>query len=1252
MQDDTKIFWNKVEEQVVQSGEPTWYTEIIPPASDPGGIFYYETRLQPVLDPDGRVSMVVGISQDITDQRRAEEALRVSEARYRFMVQNARDIIYETDMNGRFNYMNPAGEELTGYSLDELLGKSFQDLIRPDYLHEVTDYYRRQYERRAPSTYFEFPMIGKKGVETWLGQQVQLIVGDDVVRGFHAVARDVTDRKRAEEALQKSEKRYRLLAENVSDVVYTQDLDFKLTYVTPSVNRVMGYTADELMNMGMKDFMAEDSLKSMQAAFEEYMKPEPGDAGNSKEPITIEVRFVRKDGGSIWAEITSSFLKDDNGAVMGILGIARDVTERKRAREELQRAHEELEQRVKERTAELTKANRELQVEIAERKRAERQLTETGTRLQALINTIPDIVYFKDSQGRNIIVNKAFEDLVGLSHAEIKGKPDERIMSPALAKAWKASDRKTLISGRISRFEEKTVSGDGVTRYLETVKAPFYDGRVIGLVAVSRDITARKNQEEALRESEEKYRQLVEHAPAGIFEIDLNTGGITGANDAIQEVFGYTKEEFIAGLPYDTPVEQSKRQFGERIRTLVEKRAQADTFECHSKKKNGDEVCCLMNIRINYSDDHAVRATAVAHDITARKKAEEQVRESEARYRALIEYMPIACFTYDKQGHILSWNQQAEKIYGYSKEEAIGKRCDELIVLAEVKLTCDNIRMRVFSGEYIVGWEWRDRNKSGEVGWRVGNSFPLMKANGEIECGVNLNIDVTKQKLAEAEQFLLATAVEQATELVVVTDTEGAIQYVNPSFEKTTGYGRSEAVGENPRILKSGRHTDDHYERLWKTISRGETWKGRFINQKKDGALYEEEATITPIRNSQGEIVNYVAVKRDVTQEVKLEEQLRQSQKSQAIGTLAGGIAHDFNNILSAIIGYTELSITDLPPQSYITDNLEEVLKAGRRAKDLVSQILTYTRHSENEKAPLQLSAIVRETIKLIRPSLPATIEIRQKIRSDGVVVADATQIHQLIMNLCTNAYQAMREQGGLLEVFLDEVQLDAHAAETFPNLKPGAFLKLTVRDTGVGMDRQTKERIFDPYFTTKKKGEGTGLGLAVAQGIVRSHAGAITVTSEIGKGSEFQVLLPLVGEQVTGAEKTLAAVMGGTERILFVDDEEQLTHMAGQMLGKLGYQVTTSVNSIEALKLFEEKPNEFDLIITDMTMPSMTGVEMAKKMMTVRPDIPIILCTGYSELISKSRSEELGIKSFLLKPLSRLDLSSAIRKSLDERAA
>jgi CheY-like chemotaxis protein len=369
----------------------------------------------------------------------------------------------------------------------------------------------------------------------------------------------------------------------------------------------------------------------------------------------------------------------------------------------------------------------------------------------------------------------------------------------------------------------------------------------------------------------------------------------------------------------------------------------------------------------------------------------------------------------------------------------------------------------------------------------------------------------------------------------------------------------------------------------------------------------------------------------------------------EAIGTLAGGIAHDFNNILSAVIGYTEIALADVPDGTSQHRNLQEVLKAGSRARDLVKQILTFSRQTEQELKPVQIDQIVRETIKLLRASLPTTVKISQDIQSDSAVLADSTQIHQVIMNLCTNAAHAMRAKGGRLTIDLSDVVLGGSFLEQHPYLSPGVYIKLRVIDTGHGMKKVTLDRIFDPFFTTKERGEGTGMGLAVVLGIVKSHGGTITVESEEGKGSTFNVFLPVILREIDHEVRTNEPIPTGTERILFIDDEKSLVDLGQQILERLGYRVTIRTSSVEALELFIEQPDKFDLIITDMTMPNMTGDELAGKLMNIRADIPVILCTGYSERISKERAHDLGIKEFILKPIVMRELAKTVRSVLDK---
>jgi PAS domain S-box-containing protein len=380
-----------------------------------------------------------------------------------------------------------------------------------------------------------------------------------------------------------------------------------------------------------------------------------------------------------------------------------------------------------------------------------------------------------------------------------------------------------------------------------------------------------------------------------------------------------------------------------------------------------------------------------------------------------------------------------------------------------------------------------------------------------------------------------------------------------------------------------------------------------------------------------------------------IQARLQQAQKMEAIGTLAGGIAHDFNNILTAVLGYTEIALMEVEESSAVSRNLQQVLQAGNRARDLVKQILAFSRQTELEFKPVLVSLIVEEALKLMRASLPSTISIRQRLQSRSAVLADPTQIHQVIINLCTNAAHAMRERGGDLSVSLEDVDPDSVFFSEHPELAPGSYQVLTVRDSGVGMEPDVLARIFEPFFTTKKRGEGTGMGLSVVLGIVKSHKGAVTVESVAGVGTAFHCFFPIAQRvPMEAAFDHTAELPRGHERILLVDDEEAIVDLGQRMLEHLGYRVTTRPSGASAFKLFLQNPWRFDLVITDMTMPKMTGEELAKKLLLIRRDIPIILCTGYSATISKERARSIGIGEFVMKPIVIGKLARTVRRVLD----
>jgi PAS domain S-box-containing protein len=480
---------------------------------------------------------------------------------------------------------------------------------------------------------------------------------------------------------------------------------------------------------------------------------------------------------------------------------------------------------------------------------------------------------------------------------------------------------------------------------------------------------------------------------------------------------------------------------------------------------------------------------------------------------------------------------------------------------------------------------------------------------------------------------------------------DGRYKYVNPKFKELFGYPMEEIESGREWFRKA--FPDPQYRRQaigsW-TNSHGDSDMGEVHPRTYKVRCYDGTDKIIQFRPVTMRGGDQFVIYEDITERKQLEAHLQQAQKMEAIGTLAGGIAHDFNNILAAILGYGELLAFDMQKDTCAWQNLQAILKSTHRAKDLVGQILAFSRQNELNLMPVQISSIIKETLKMLRASLPTTIEIRRKIETtDGIINADPTQIHQVLMNLCTNAAHAMRDKGGVLEVTLSRIHLDQAKQLPHPDLQTCSYLKISVSDTGHGMTTGKLKRIFDPYFTTKEAGQGTGLGLAVVRGIIKAHGGAITVESSPDKGSLFEVYLTEIQEEISPQSKTVQAYRTGRETILFVDDEQALVTMSEQMLDLLGYHAVTRTSSIEAFELFQHDPYRFDLVITDMTMPNMTGEKLAGKILEIRPDIPVILCTGYSEQITEQRARDLGISAFVMKPMVMKELANKIRDVLDK---
>ncbi len=511
------------------------------------------------------------------------------------------------------------------------------------------------------------------------------------------------------------------------------------------------------------------------------------------------------------------------------------------------------------------------------------------------------------------------------------------------------------------------------------------------------------------------------------------------------------------------------------------------------------------------------------------------------------------------------------------------------------------------------------------------------------------------QQVLEAKGEELQLILDSSPEMIFYMDTDQRYVRVNRKFAGAFGVPARKIIGRTHADLypEGAEHFVTDILEVFET-GKAVLNKRGFI--ETPGGRIQIAIDKIPNKDINGKVAGIIGFAQDVTkyeeserEKKELQERITRAEKLEAISTLAGGIAHDFNNILGAILGYTQLIELEIEPDSRAWNYIERILTASDRAKNLIQQILAFSRQGEPEKLPVDISVVIKEALKLLEASVPADIEIRRNVNSNlGAVLADQTQIHQVLMNLCTNALHAMDNNDGRLGISLNPISMDENEAAAHHDISPGPYLKLTVSDTGCGMTPEIAGRIFEPYFTTKAPGEGTGMGLASVHGIVKEHGGTIMVESEPGGGSSFHALFPVIEEEIRSEIIDKESLATGDERVLFVDDETPLVDIWSRMLTNLGYTITGVTDPIKALNVFRANPHDYDIVITDMTMPMMTGYDLARKIIRIRPEIPVVLCTGFRKGFSKEKARDAGVRDFLLKPLTVMDLARTIRKLLD----
>ncbi len=874
---------------------------------------------------------------------------------------------------------------------------------------------------------------------------------------------------------------------------------------------------------------------------------------------------------------------------------------------------------------------------------------------RSIFNATSDAVFIQEPKSGKILdVNQGVRDIYGYSKDEILNQTVKTLSSGI--KPYREKDaaewlKKTVEQGP-QEFDWHARKKDGSLFWVRVrlryvaLESDFY------ILALVKNIDAQKKAESSLAKNIEQYKMLFNASPGGIVVEDAE-GYIRDVNPALLKIFGYSKKELIGKHISIFTTPKTRHLVKKHIPELLKGKQLKHIIE--SKRKDGTIIYMQLHESRVKLTDGTYGILSIAEDITETKKAQDKLKESESWFRTMFYDNRAVMLVVDPNDNqkILDANNSAVRFYGYSHEELLKMDMGQLSIMQRQKR---EELMKQAVQQSASYFQFKHILADGSLKDVEVYASPFT-SNGQKRMFVIVH-DISLRKKAETELNLLAALVEQAVESVIITDTNGTILYINSAFENETGYSASELIGENPRILKSGKHDKAFYQDLWDTILSGGKWQNVIINKRKNGELYHEKAVIFPIKNKDGVITNFAAILRDITQEQLLKAQVKQLQKMEAIGTLAGGIAHDFNNILTVINGHAEIAMMRADKESKVHHDLVSILGAGKRAAKLTAQLLAFSRKQVHERRIVDINDIILNMDKMIRRLISEDIKIEIKLE-EGMpkINADEAQIEQIIMNLIINARDAINEvQNKARPRVITLLTRYVQTADMIPLEDENIMMRyivIEVRDTGIGMDMEVRNRIFEPFYTTKTVAKGTGLGLSTVYGIVKQNAGHILVESMPGEGSSFTIFWPVTHqkeESVKETEKPPETIYG-TESVLLVEDDATVSDFAASALKELGYRVVTAQNGVEAIELLNKIDYSVDLVVTDMIMPEMNGNELARKIKDRIPLNRILFVSGYpfSSLVKEGALEE-GIQ-FLQKPYSVTGLVRKIRQILEDTA-
>ena len=1047
------------------------------------------------------------------------------------------------------------------------------------------------------------------------------------------VLQDITERKRADEALRRKEAELRAILDNAPLSIFLKDREGRYLLVNRRYGEWVQREPEQVLGRTSDEVFSPEVARGMLARDREVL--EHGTVSTAEVPTD----FFDDKLGVDYVMVTKFPVRDEAGEIMGIAGFAMD---------------------------------------ISARKRAEMALNQTQGRLQAIMDNAPFAIFLKDREGRYRLINRTYTDWFGDRPEDVVGRTAAEVFPSEQARRWDTSDRELVGSGRVIEEERPVYSGKPGIDYVRSTKFPIRDehGAVIGIAGFIADITAHNQAERALSETQRWLQAIMDNAPFAIFLKDRG-GRYQLINRAYTDWFGDRPEDIIGRTAAEIyPADQVERW--EAVdRELIKSGRVAQEERRVVKAKPGIEWVLTTKFPIRDEQSNPIGFAGIVDDITTRKRTEIALDESR---RLLLESQRLGKLAYilsDAVHERVVWSDSLFELRGVPRRESFTFEEAREFIHPEDRAKYLDAREAALAERRDFEADVRALHGDGSYGWEHSIVHFQFDEAGTCLGSLALVQDITERKQAEQalrhseERF--RALIEHSNDMVAVVARDGTVTYRSPSSAEVMGFRELEVVGRSifdrvhpddvealrrafaplfghPDLRAQGRSRVRHQDGSWRTVA----WLAR-------------DASDVP--GVEGIIIN----SRDVTEAQQLEEQLRESQKMEAVGQLAGGIAHDFNNILGAILGFAGFLLQDLPEDAPEHGFAERIVAASERGKELVRQILAFSRRSAVERKPADLAQLMDETRELLRASLPATTALEMRLPKARLVAdVNAAQINQILFNLCLNANDALQGEPGRIAVRLarisagnaDLLLLGKSAAVGNTNADAGrvvagtlrpdrAYARITVADSGSGMAAEVLKRIFDPFFTTKGRGRGTGLGLSVVHGIVMAYEGALHVTSRPGAGSVFNVYLPLVdvAAEAIPASRPVGR-LGGRERVLVVDDEVVMTDVLTMALDRLGYEAVALNDPEEAVRTFAEDPAAWDVVISDQVMPGMKGLTLLERLKAIRPSLRFILCTGFSDGATEEDARAAGVDAFLLKPASPEDIASAIRRLFDRPAA